>query len=242
MGPWAEGLYDEAPEIIGTMEPDFEQIAALEPDLILDVNSSGDQERYDRLSQIAPTVGVPEDGDAYLTPLDEQVEMIAQALGEEELGEQLLSDIDEQFATAREEHPGFEGKSVAVGAFTSEGCGAYIEGASRVEFMKNLGFEQNEPISELTPDGFSATVSQEQLGVFDADLFLVFPIYLPASEVTGQAEFQRLEVVRDGRTIVFNEEDPEQDAIRNAYSLNSVLSIPYAIDKMVPLVAEHVGD
>lgn len=40
VGPWAEDLYDEDPEIIATMEPDYEAIAALEPDLILDTNSS----------------------------------------------------------------------------------------------------------------------------------------------------------------------------------------------------------
>src|SRR5688500_6217114 len=35
VGPWSEG-YDEAPEIIETLEPSLEAIAALEPDLILD--------------------------------------------------------------------------------------------------------------------------------------------------------------------------------------------------------------
>lgn len=93
VGPWAEGLYDQAPEIISTMEPEYEKIAALETDLNLDVKSSGEQERYDRLSQIAPTVGVPEGGDAYLASVDTQVEMIAAALGREE-AQQLLEDVD----------------------------------------------------------------------------------------------------------------------------------------------------
>lgn len=241
VGPWADGLYDESPEIIGTMEPDFEQIAALEPDVIFDVNSAGDPERYDRLSQIAPTVGVPEGADSYLTPLDQQVEMIAEALGKADEGDELLTGIDEQFAQARRDHPEFEGKSVAVGAFTSEGWGAYVEGSSRVQFMSELGFNQAEAIEELTPEGFSAPVSQEQLGVLDADLLLVFPIYLPASEVTDQPEFQRLAPVEEGHAIVFDETDETQDAIRNAYSLNSVLSVPFAIEEMVPLAAEHVA-
>src|SRR6187200_1657243 len=57
VGPWAEGRYDEAPEIIETLEPSYEAIAALEPDLILDTRSAATQERYDLLSAIAPTVG-----------------------------------------------------------------------------------------------------------------------------------------------------------------------------------------
>jgi iron complex transport system substrate-binding protein len=42
-GPWAADLYDEDPTLIETLEPSFEAIAALEPDLILDVRGSGDQ-------------------------------------------------------------------------------------------------------------------------------------------------------------------------------------------------------
>src|SRR5699024_5952840 len=73
VGPWLEDAYETSPTMIGTMEPDYEQIAALEPDLILDVKSSGDEERYDRLSDIATTVGVPLDGDNYLTSAEDQV-------------------------------------------------------------------------------------------------------------------------------------------------------------------------
>ena len=55
VGPWLEGAYETSPTIIGTMELDYEQIAALEPDLILDVKSSGDEERHKRLSEITTT-------------------------------------------------------------------------------------------------------------------------------------------------------------------------------------------
>lgn len=240
VGPWAEELYDQAPEIIGTMEPDYEQIAALEPDLILDVKSSGDQERYDRLTQIAPTVGVPEGADNYLTSVDDQVEIIAEALGKETEGEQILDDLGTQFEQARAEHPEFEDKSMSIGAFTSEGWGAYVAGSERVQFMEQLGFEQSEAVEDLTPEGFTAPVSREQLNVLDSDLLVVFPIYLPASEVTEQAEFQRLPVVADGHAIVFDEADPQQQQISQAFSLNSVLSIPYAIEQVAPLAAEHV--
>src|SRR5919202_3414388 len=36
VGPWAQGRYDEAPEVIATLEPSLEAVAALQPDLILD--------------------------------------------------------------------------------------------------------------------------------------------------------------------------------------------------------------
>lgn len=48
----------------------------VQPDLILilDVRSSGDQERYDTLSAIAPVVGIPEGADNWLTDRSTQLE------------------------------------------------------------------------------------------------------------------------------------------------------------------------
>ena len=147
VGPWAEGLYDEAPEIIATLEPSYEAIAALEPDLILDVRGSGDAARHDLLAQIAPTIGVPEGGDSYLTTQEQQVTMIATALGVPEEGAAQLAAIEESFAAARDEHPDWAGKTVTAATKTSEGWGAYIEGGGRVEFLEALGFVQSPTIA-----------------------------------------------------------------------------------------------
>ena len=235
VGPWAEDLYDEAPEIIATMEPDYEKIAALEPDLILDTKSSGEQERYDRLSEIAPTVGAPEGGDNYLTTMDQQVDLVSQALGKEDEGEKLLDDLDKKYEAAREAHPEFDGKSVTVAAKTSEGWGAYVEGSERVQFMQQLGFEQSEKVVALKPEGFTAPVSEEKLGDLDADLLVAFPIYIPDAEITENAAFKRIPAVEDGRSLVLTE---DLNDVRQAFSLNSVLSASFAAEKMPDLVAD----
>lgn len=237
VGPWAEGMYDSPPELIATLEPDYEAVLALEPDLILDVKSSGDQERYDRLSEIAPTVGVPEGAENYLTTTDQQVELIAAALGVPEKGEEVLADIDEQFAEAAEAHPEFADKSVVAAAYTSEGWGAYVDGSERVEFLKRLGFTLSDKISSVETDEFSIDVSSENLDQLDADVLVTFPIYVDASEVSEQANYQALPVVQDGRAVLLDDTD-----ISSAYSLGSPLSMSYAIEQMVPLLAEAVGD
>src|SRR6185312_11528161 len=100
VGPWAQGLYDTAPKIIDTLEPSYEAIAALKPDLILDVRGSGDHDRHERLAQIAPTVGIPEGGQNYLTDMEEQVEMISTALGVPDAGDALLQQVDAAYAKA----------------------------------------------------------------------------------------------------------------------------------------------
>jgi len=233
VGPWAEDLYDEAPEIIATLEPSYEAIAALKPDLILDVKSSGDSERYERLSSIATTIGVPEDGDSYLVSGDEQMTMISTALGMEDKGEELLADVDASFAEAAEAHPEFEGKTITVSAYTSDGWGAYIDGVERVTFMQKLGFVQSPTIQGLTPDGFSVPISSEQLDQLESDVLVVFPIWVETSEVTSQPLFNAIPAVAEGRSIILDDE-----LISNAYSLGSVLSTQYAIENVVPMLVE----
>src|SRR5699024_8908702 len=160
VGPWAEDLYDETPEIIATMAPDYEAIAPLEPDLILDTNSPGEQERYDRLSEIAPTVGVPEGGDKYLTTLDQQVDLVAEALGKEDEGKSLLDDLDQNFEDAEKYNTELDGKKVTVAAKKSEVWCAYVEASSRIQVMERLEFTQSSTIDESKDERFTVSVSE----------------------------------------------------------------------------------
>ncbi len=237
VGPWAADLYDNPPEIIGTLDPSYEAIAALQPDIIFDVRSSGDEDRYALLSQIAPTVGVPEGGDSYLTSQEQQVTMIAAALGVPDEGAQLLADVEESFAGAREEHPDWDGLTVTAATRTSEGWGAYIEGGGRVEFMEALGFVQSPTIAALpvSPNGFSVDISEEQLDLLDADLIVAFPIYIETAAMTEDPLFQAIPAVADGRAVVIDGD------LAAAYSLNTVLATEYALAELVPLIAEAVG-
>ena len=186
VGPWAEGGYDEAPEIIETLEPSYEAIAALEPDLILDTRSDGTQERYDQLSAIAPTIGQPEGVGPYQTTWQQQLELVGQALGKADEAAELQDEVDQAFADAAADNPGFEGTEVAVGAYTSEGFGAYVRGDSRVDFMEQLGFVNKADIQDLAGENFFVPVSDEQLSLLDAPLTVVFPIFVDAAEITAR--------------------------------------------------------
>ncbi|MHA6626368.1 iron-siderophore ABC transporter substrate-binding protein [Pseudonocardia sichuanensis] len=236
VGPWAAGRYSAPPEIIGTLEPSYEQVAALRPDLILDTKSSGDQQRYDLLSRIAPTIALPPGAENYKTTLTDQVTMVAAALGVPERGRELIADVEGRFAAAAAAHPEFAGRTVTVAARSGTGWGAYASSTERVEFMTRLGFVPNPRIESLPEVRFSHPVSEEQLSVLDADLVVVFPIQRTAAEVEATPLFAEIPAVQAGRAIVF--EDP---AVQKAYSTNSVLSIQFALDAVVPLVAERLS-
>lgn len=234
VGPWMDGQYDEAPVIIETLEPSYEEIAALEPDLILDTKSSGEQERYDRLSSIAPTVGVPEGGESYLTTTEQQVDLVAEALGQPTAGDDLLADLEAEFASQAEAHPEWDGLSVAAATKTSEGWGAYVEGSSRVQFLTDLGFVQSQEIAALEPNegGFSVDISSERLDLIDSDLIVAFPIFIETTEITDDPLWQEVPAVADGHSVVIDGD------LSSAYSLGTVAATKYALNELVPMIED----
>jgi ABC-type Fe3+-hydroxamate transport system substrate-binding protein len=129
--------------------------------------------------------------------------------------------------------PEFEGTEVAVGAYTSEGFGAYVRGDTRVDFMESLGFVNEPAIQELAGDSFFIPVSEEQISLLDAPLTVVFPIFVDAAEITGNPLWQTLSSVEQGNAVVLQDEE-----LANAFSSGSVLGIQYALENAVPLFAE----
>ncbi|MEH3079023.1 MAG: iron-siderophore ABC transporter substrate-binding protein [Quadrisphaera sp.] len=239
VGPWAKGLYTQAPVIIETLEPSYEAIAALKPDLILDTKSSGDQARHERLSQIATTVGVPTGGDSYLTTTGQQVELISTALGKQAEGQQLLEELRAAFEQAAADHPQWKGRTATVATKTSNGWGAYVaapggEGTDplggRVEFMEALGFQQNPKIAALPANssGFSVDVSTEQLDLLDADVVVAFPIFIPTTDITGDPAWNALPAVTAKHALVIDGDTS------SAFSLGTTLATQYALEQLVP--------
>ncbi|MCZ2805925.1 iron-siderophore ABC transporter substrate-binding protein [Modestobacter sp. VKM Ac-2983] len=236
VGPWAEGLYDEAPEIIETLEPSIEAIAALDPDLILDTRSAATQERYDALSQIAPTIGQPEGVEQYQTSWQQQLDLVGQALGKEEAADELEAEVDQAFADAAAANPEFDGTEVAVAAYTAEGFGAYVRGDSRVDFMEQLGFVNKPAIEDLATDSFYVPVSEEQLPLLDAGLTVAFPIFVEPSEITDNPLWQAIPSVQAGNAVVLDDQ-----TLTNAFSSGTPLGIQYALENAVPQFADALG-
>lgn len=232
-GPWAKGLYKKSPKKIGTLEPEYEKIAALKPDLILDTKSSGSQERYDTLKKIAPTVGVPKGGDQYKVSWEKQTRMVAQALGREDKGKSLIAKTERAFDRAREEHPEFKGKTITVGSRTGSEYGAYVRGGGRVDFVERLGFKNNPAVEAKAGKAFSVPVSREKLDMLDADLTVMSPIGVSAKKISGDELYKAIPSVKDGRSVVFDDTN-----LSSAFATDSVLSVTYALKKVVPLFSE----
>ena len=238
VGPWAAELFDSEPTEVGTMEPNLESIATMEPDVILDTRSDNSQERHDLLSPIAPVVGPPADVEVtYGTTWQGQTRQVAQVLGEEPRGEELVTELEDRFAQLREENPDFADMTIAVGAYFDGQYGAYVPGDTRVDVLTELGFEYKPELEEMADGAFYVDLSSELVEELDADLTVVFPIGDTADFLNEDPVLQGIPAAEDDRLLVLD--DP---VLADSFSSGSTLGIHHALDEIVPMIQETLED
>lgn len=237
VGPWASDLFgDVDPEIIerGDETLNYEQIQALEPDLILNTRSGNDEAEFERLSEIAPTVYGPEGTGAFATEWRDQVELVGQATGHADEAETLIADTDAEISAAADDNTDLDGKTVASVAKFGDAYGAYLPGDGRFDILSELGFVNNPAIEDLETSGFFASVSAENVSVLDADVAVILPIGFTLAETEADPLLASLGVVASQRAVFI---DPDSE-LSGAWGASSPLSIPVVLSELVPQLAE----
>ncbi|WP_158228262.1 iron-siderophore ABC transporter substrate-binding protein [Pseudonocardia sp. MH-G8] len=228
VGVWAEDELGAATPAVMGREINYEAVAALQPDLILDVVSGGEQERYDTLSRIAPTVALPAGALPYAPAWQESTELIAEALGKEAEGAELVARTERYVTDVAAAHPGFAGRTLTY--IDAYGAEAYAGGrdATAVQLMGELGFEPVPYLRDLQSEETQILVSNELLGQLDADVVLLYAFgETPEQALQQNAGLGTLPAVRDGRAYWL----PDL-----SLSAPSVLSIPYGVDTLLPFL------
>jgi iron complex transport system substrate-binding protein len=239
--PWAaESPAAQSGEIVAmdSAEVNFEQIASLDPDVIFAIGSGIVQDDFDKLSAIAPTVAQTDDYNDFGTPWDVAQLMIGKALGLETQAQGLVDDVNAQIAAAVEANPEWQEMTGTVSVINADGTiGVFTDGDNRGHLLTQLGFAIPEEITEIAGESFYADISPEQIGLLDNDL-LVYTSY-PASDrelVEALPLFQGLTAVQEGRTAFLD------DLVGGAMAFSSTLSIPYALDALVPQIQAALGE
>lgn len=183
-------------------------------------------------------MGVPGGSDSFLTPREEQVEMIATALGVPEEGDAVNEEFRRSVDTMRADHPEWADLTAATVAYSSTGWGAYIRGSERYDTLLDLGFRENAELAgmETADTGFSVKLSDETLSAADSDLVVAFAVGQNPETVENNSAWKRLEATRQGHSFVMPKE------ISSAYSLGSPAAITFALGKLVPLLEETLDD
>ncbi len=221
------------PEIISSYpELDVERLLALQPDLILAPQSGLTRENYQQLSQLAPVVGYP--GQPWLTPVEEQVRLIAKALGRSEQGEALLAERKAYLAEHARANPHFAGVSLAyINAASRVGnLSVYVRGDPRVDVLLALGFIELPVLADLQASlgHFAALLGMEQADRLDqADLIVSwYSSEQSQRQVESLPLMRRLPAMREQRYLAIT--DP---ALVMASSYGSLLSLRWSLPELI---------
>ncbi len=234
--PWAAES-PAADDSIVVLQPDslnFEKIAELDPDVIVAMVSEIEQADYDRLTEIAPVLAQTDEYVRYGTPWDEVQLTIGKALGLEAEAQAIVDDVSAQIADAAAAHPDWAGQTANFVVPAADGTWyAYTDQDSRGRLLTELGFIIPQPILDLAGDLFYAQGSGENLALVDADL--VTYVTEERDEVEALPLWQTIPAVADGRSLFVDQ------GLAGAMSFSTTLSLPYAIDGLVPQIETTLG-
>jgi iron complex transport system substrate-binding protein len=234
--PWAEDHVDGDKPIVMQLDYgnlNYELILELQPDFISAVTAGISQEEYDMLSQIAPTITQTDEYINFGMPWQDVTLMIGMALGKSEVAEALVADTEALFAEAREKNPQFAGKTVVSAYYYDDIFGYYTDQDSRARFFTELGFIVPEDLVEFAGDLFYANISIERTDLLDQDLIAIVNLQFIVGgreELEANPLFGSLNAVREGRVLYMDE------VTENALGFYSPLSIPYALQQVLPLL------
>ncbi len=242
--PWSQPALGDATPTVLTMpfgELNYETIAALTPDLIVATHAGITEDEYTTLSRIAPTLAQTGDVPDFGMPWQDQTKLIGQAIGRAEQADRLVTGIEAQIAAAAAANPQLQDATVAW-ASPAEGGTFWVVGPNTppLRFLMALGMQYPTPVAAFVGDADSQQLSSERLDLIDTDVLIFYVGTAAAREaIEANSLYQQLSVTQQGRVIFFEGNDP----IYGALSYSTVASLPYALERLVPLlVAASTGN
>ncbi|GAA2526718.1 iron-siderophore ABC transporter substrate-binding protein [Pilimelia columellifera] len=237
--PWAQPVWGGVtPTIVGKRdEYNLEQVAAVRPDLIIAQYSGMKKEQYETLSKIAPVVAQPKGFADYQAPWRDMTRNIGKAVGQSAKIETLIARVDARFAAARAASPQWAGKTVAIAEIYEAGkYSAFSPNDPKMIFMKELGFVASPAYTKALGAQNVADLSFERFDLLDGDRLVWFVTGGDTQkQLMANNLYRRLKVAQEGRHLFLDYENPPVAA---AMSFNTVLSIPYALDQVLPQLSK----
>lgn len=214
-----------------------DELAKLRPDLIVATNSGITKAEYDKLSKIAPVIAYP--GQPYGTPWQESVRMIGAATGRADLAAAVTKQTEQQIAAAAARHPQLKGRTAAWLYLTpgdTSKVTAYTAVDNRPRMLEALGMRTSPTVTALSKgtNTFSVDLSAEKAVDLDAQV-VVFYVEKAGQqqEVTSDPLLSRIPAIRSGAYLATADK-----AAALPMSSPTPLSIPYALSRFVPALAQ----
>jgi iron complex transport system substrate-binding protein len=224
--PWRGDRLDGITSIEATDSLPYEQIAELQPDLILVTYLATERADYETLSDIAPTVST-----LSANQVDSWQDMARTAgtfLDATDEAEAVIDEVDGSVGAVADELPGLDGKTFALVNFVP-GDAFYVvadpEDGANVVFAQ-LGLELPRRLLDAADDvSGRVELSLEQASLLDADVLVLFTNGAEPTEIAG---YNQLPAVTGGAVAVLD--------LAEVIGLNTPtpLSVPYSLDLIRP--------
>lgn len=232
-GPWAAPLLGDArPVSLAGNDIPFEALLKLRPDLIVAIYTNLNQEQYDRLSMIAPTLAWTAQAGPWGTYWEDNVRILGRALFRDARAQACIDRVHAAFARARERFPQLSGARGLAGNSTND---TFVIRGPRYDagaFLTSLGVRYPQDVLARLADRPLTHFSWEQADLLGQGLDVVLWDIHGARTVAETADWMQRLGVYDGQgKFVFNRAN---DVAAAAVVSQSVLSMPYAIDLLGP--------
>ena len=162
--PWAQPQLGGAQPVVLSLADGIQvdQIASLKPDLIVATDAGLDQDTYQKLAAIAPTLA-QSDGDAFFEPWKDQAKAIGQAVYQSRQITSLINGVDKGFTAVADQHPQFKNKRVVLLQGKVHDDNVVATTGWRTEFLTQMGLTIPESIAPLAVDQERAFIPRDKI-------------------------------------------------------------------------------
>jgi iron complex transport system substrate-binding protein len=229
--PWAQPKLGNAKPVVLNLDNGIQvkQIAGLKPDLIVATDAGLDQDTYQKLAAIAPTLA-QSDGDAFFEPWKDQAKAIGQAVYQSGQITSLINGVDKGFTAVADKNPQFKNKRVVLLQGKPHDDNVVAMTGWRTEFLTQMGLTIPESIAPLAVDQERAFIPRDKIkSVLGAADLLIWT----TESDKDQADLLANPDVAELRSrSVFTTKDQA-----GAIAYASPLSYPLVADQLPPLIA-----
>lgn len=233
--PWAQPKLGTAQPVVLSLADGIqvEQIAAMNPDLIVATNAGLDRDTYTRLTEIAPTIAQSGD-DAFWEPWKDQATSIGGAVYAADEMTALIDAIDASFTKVADDNPKFADKKVfrLQGYFSGNDVVVTLPGW-RTEFLTQMGLVVPESAGSYARGDY-AYIPRAEIGpVLDEADVLIWETESDVDQpaLLADPNVAALKATRLNRNLFVGKE------LTGAMAFSSPLSLPLVASNLPPLLA-----
>ena len=210
---------EEVEHVGNASQPSLEKILSLEPDLILTTAYGEDDRQYRFLSEIAPTVSVP--NESHMSPTDlvnksyfkENLRYIANILGKEARADEVLKQYQERIEKLKKQLGNqLETAEISVVFDAPSGIWTISKGTYPIShILDDIGIRY-----KSVPHG-EWNLSIETIDKYDSDILFIVDVAKKGESFYFQdSVFATLDVVKNGRAYVVEQETWRSHGISGA--------------------------